>query len=130
MFRFAIERDLQTLQLQAKAGSHLSNLTPAVFMLRSPCADYRNLPALSERKDRPDPPVIAATDPECLLVWEVLGSTSAERVDIQDKDCAKAPTLRVAHNLHDCGIILFVVRCARVHHHPDYQRELQVPDSE
>lgn len=84
MLRFAIERDLQTLQSQAKAGSQAGNLCPAFLMLRSPCTDNRNLLSLGELEDRPDPPVIPRAYTVLLLLWKVLGSTRSEGVDVED----------------------------------------------
>lgn len=85
MLGFAIERDLQTLQSQAKAGSHLSNPAPAFLMLHSPRADHRNVLALCVGEDGPDPPVIPRADTIPHPVGKVLGLACSECVDIQDK---------------------------------------------
>ena len=71
MLGFAVERDLQTLHMQAKAGSHLSNLSPAFHMLHSPGTNHRNLFQLCIAKDGADPPVIPPANALAQTLWKV-----------------------------------------------------------
>lgn len=120
MFGFAVQRDLETAQSKLSVRCKLSDHAPPVLMFGSPCTDHRDPLPPSVGEDRSDPPVIASADAITLILWKVLGSTCPEGVDIQHQDSTIAPSLGIAHDLHDSWIILLVVRRAWVHHDPDY----------
>lgn len=127
MFWFAVERDLQTLQLQAKAGSHPSNLMPAFLMLYSPRADDGDILPDRIPEHRLYPPVVETPDSLRHHLWKVLRFARPEGVDIQDDYRPIPPLGGVSDDLEDCRVIPCVVRSGWVHHEPYDDRAVSRP---